>query len=208
MESTPEAVLRRGRPEDAGELARLALESSPGFFPALFTDDAPVVMWELFRHPGHVLSYEHTLVAEVAGRVTGMALAYDSRDRALGELRTGLLLIRRLPLRTLRLAGLLLRAQRVVGRLRPDEYYLSNIAVYPDLRGRGLGARLLQAVESSALRTGCRRVTLDAESDNEAAIRLYTRLGYSPVARLPILRFGNRTFEFVRMSKELVLGEA
>ncbi|HCW51912.1 MAG TPA: N-acetyltransferase [Clostridiales bacterium] len=208
MGSTGEAALRRARPEDAGDFARLMVESSPRFFPALFGIDASAVMRELFRYRGHVLSHEHTLVVEVGGRVAGMALAYDFRHRTLRELRTGLLLVRCLPLRMVRLAALLVRAQCTLGRLQRDEYYLSNIAVHPDFRGRGLGTRLLREVESSALRAGCRRVVLDAESDNERAIRLYSRLGYSVVARLPVLRFAGRSFEFVRMAKEVVRGRA
>jgi ribosomal protein S18 acetylase RimI-like enzyme len=208
VQSTGEVVLRRARPEDAGDFARLMIESSPHFFPALFGMDASVVMRELFRCRGHVLSHDHALVVEVGGRVAGMALAYDFRHRALRELRTGLLLVRSLPLRMVRLAALFVRAQRVLGRLERDEYYLSNIAIYPEFRGRGLGTHLVREVESSALRAGCRRVVLDAESDNEGAIRLYTRLGYSIMARLPVLRFPDRSFEFVRMSREVARGRA
>ncbi len=208
MENIGEAVLRRARPEDAADFARLAIESSPGFFPALFGTHAAAVLREFFRHRGHVLSHEHTLVAEVGGRVAGMALAYDFRRRVVRELRTGLLVATHLPLRILRLATFLVRAQRTLGRLQRDEYYLSNIAVHTDFRGRGLGTRLLREVESSARRSGCRRVVLDAERDNEKAIRLYTRLGYSVIERLPVLRLAGRSFEFLRMSREVVRGRA
>jgi ribosomal protein S18 acetylase RimI-like enzyme len=205
-ESAGEAVLRRARPEDAADLARLAVEASRGFFPALFGTRAAAVLREFFRYPGHVLSHEHVLVAQVGGRVGGMALAYDSRQWALGELRTGLLLVRYLLPRAVRLTPLLVRAQRVLGRLERDEYYLSSIAVYPEFRGQGLGTRLLREVESSAVAAGCRRVVLDTESDNKGAIRLYTRLGYSVTARLPVLSLAGRTFRFVRMSRKVALG--
>ena len=50
--------------------------------------------------------------------------------------------------------------------------------VSPALRGQGLGARLLQAVERHAVEMGFRRLRLDTHDGLAAAMRLYTSHGY------------------------------
>jgi predicted GNAT family N-acyltransferase len=91
-----------------------------------------------------------------------------------------------------------LQAGVVVGtcRLLMDGHVgrLGRMAVERELRGRGIGARLLEATERAALRAGARRVTLHAQS---AAESLYVRGGYEPRGR----RFFEEGIEHVRMEK-------
>lgn len=58
---------------------------------------------------------------------------------------------------------------------------LGNIAVAPDRRGEGLGQRVTAAV-SRALTTTVDTIGLNVRADNTAAIRCYTRLGFTPIA--------------------------
>ena len=53
-----------------------------------------------------------------------------------------------------------------------------SIAVLPDYRGRGLSAALIGAAEEAAVRPDCVAVRLEVRPDNQAAIRLYEKLGY------------------------------
>jgi ribosomal protein S18 acetylase RimI-like enzyme len=53
-----------------------------------------------------------------------------------------------------------------------------DLAVLPDSRRRGVGRRLLAAVETVARSHGCCKVTLEVRADNASARRLYDRLGY------------------------------
>lgn len=55
---------------------------------------------------------------------------------------------------------------------------LYSIAVAASDRGRGIGERLLAAVESGARRRGCRVLRLEVRADNASAQRLYERTGY------------------------------
>ncbi|ADU50393.1 ribosomal-protein-alanine acetyltransferase [Thermaerobacter marianensis DSM 12885] len=61
-----------------------------------------------------------------------------------------------------------------------DEAHVTTIAVDPDFRGRGVGDRLLTALEERALRYGCRRMTLEVRVSNHVAQRLYRRHGFRP----------------------------
>lgn len=58
---------------------------------------------------------------------------------------------------------------------------LGNIAVAPDRRGHGLGARVTAAVCESL--AGIAHVGLNVRADNRAAIACYERLGFTPIAR-------------------------
>jgi len=67
--------------------------------------------------------------------------------------------------------------------------HISDIAVEPDLDGRGIGSRLLAFAEAFAKGRGCRFVTLSVFPANTRARALYERHGYG--------------VELVRMAKAL-----
>jgi GNAT superfamily N-acetyltransferase len=56
---------------------------------------------------------------------------------------------------------------------------IHDLAVVPGHRGRGIGARLLEAVEQRARQLGCCRVTLEVQESNTRARRVYGRAGFS-----------------------------
>lgn len=60
---------------------------------------------------------------------------------------------------------------------------LYSIAVSPNSAGRGVGRRLLQAIEDEARRRGASRMHLEARADNGSAIHLYEKMGYRLVGR-------------------------
>jgi len=55
---------------------------------------------------------------------------------------------------------------------------LHDLAVAPAHRGRGVGRRLLEAVEEAARAAGCCKITLEVRDDNVPAQLLYRALGY------------------------------
>lgn len=55
---------------------------------------------------------------------------------------------------------------------------IHDIAVDRAHRGRGIGTRLLEAVEETARESGCCKVTLEVRQDNPEAERLYRRFGF------------------------------
>ena len=62
-----------------------------------------------------------------------------------------------------------------------DQIHINNLAIRPELRGRGLGSQLLQGVIAEAGRLGATTATLEVRRSNQAAIRLYTRAGFAQV---------------------------
>lgn len=59
-----------------------------------------------------------------------------------------------------------------------SNWVISNVAVLPDYRRRGIGYELVRAAVDYAYEHGARRVALQVHEDNEAAIRLYETLGF------------------------------
>ena len=63
------------------------------------------------------------------------------------------------------------------------EAQVYNIAIAPEYRREGIGEALLRHLISKAEDDGCMLVTLEVRSSNEAAMALYTRLGFREVGR-------------------------
>lgn len=60
-----------------------------------------------------------------------------------------------------------------------DEGYITNVAVHPDCRRRGVAQALLAALHAQAAALAF--ITLEVRQSNAAAIALYTQAGYQPV---------------------------
>jgi ribosomal protein S18 acetylase RimI-like enzyme len=197
-------VLRPGRADDARDFARLALEAAPSFLPSLFGSKVGALLARLYGEQRNLFSYEHVRFLEADGLPLGMVLGYDGRAQADQRVRTGWLLARFLPSVAFRHIVPLVRADAVLGCVRRGDYYVSNLAVAPRARGAGLGSHLLAEVERDAAAKGLARVVLDAETDNEGAVRLYRRLGYGIERSSPLLPIGRRVFQFRRMAKGIL----
>jgi ribosomal-protein-alanine N-acetyltransferase len=59
-----------------------------------------------------------------------------------------------------------------------DEGHLTNLAVRPDVRRKGVGRQLLETLCTLAAARGLRRLTLEVRVSNAAAQRLYESFGF------------------------------
>jgi ribosomal protein S18 acetylase RimI-like enzyme len=87
----------------------------------------------------------------------------------------------------------------------PDEYFLAHLGVLPHFEGRGLGRQLLESAEDRARAAGLRKITLTVDADNDRALGLYKRAGFSVSGTVALealrRRFGYRGYH--HMSKDL-----
>jgi len=60
-----------------------------------------------------------------------------------------------------------------------EQIHINNLAVWPALRGRGLGTQLLEAVIAEAAHLGAELLTLEVRQSNTPALRLYARSGFA-----------------------------
>ncbi len=88
---------------------------------------------------------------------------------------------------------------RIVGAVRgvrkDDECSVERLVVAPDMRGRGIGAALLRAVEDGS--TGVRRFVLHTGDRSQENIYLYRKVGYTETHR----EFVAETLSLVHMAK-------
>lgn len=81
--------------------------------------------------------------------------------------------------------------------------HVYSIDVKPEYRGRGVGSRLLEAIEDELRRCGAEICYLEARVDNVAALNLYLKHDYRIIERLKnYYGFGR---DGVRLIKNLVI---
>jgi ribosomal protein S18 acetylase RimI-like enzyme len=183
MVQPPEIIFRLAQPGDAPTAAALIHLSSGEFGTALFGLDDPAleerILSGLFTLRGSRFSYEWGEVAEQAGKVIGLLLAVPGDE----ILRLNLGLFRQ----ALRLYGVK-RGLRFVRRALPmasfkevehGELMVGNLAVMPEMQGRGIGRRMLTRAEDQARRMGLKHMTLTVDLHNPGARRLYISAGYT-----------------------------
>ena len=64
-----------------------------------------------------------------------------------------------------------------------DQADIITIAVLPELRGRGIGKRLVARAEQEAAALGADLIFLEVAEDNDHAIALYKGAGYQPIGK-------------------------
>ena len=66
-----------------------------------------------------------------------------------------------------------------------EDCWLEDLFVREEARGRGLGRALVEAALERARERGCRRIELDVNEDNTAALALYEACGFSREPKPP-----------------------
>jgi len=61
-----------------------------------------------------------------------------------------------------------------------DEGHITNVAVHPDFRRKGIGEALITVLLSHTRENGILSHTLEVRASNEAAISLYMKFGFEP----------------------------
>jgi ribosomal protein S18 acetylase RimI-like enzyme len=62
---------------------------------------------------------------------------------------------------------------------------LDDMVVLPQFTGLGAGSKLLQAPIAHARASGCKRITLLTDGDNEAAQKFYSNHGFTASRMVP-----------------------
>jgi ribosomal protein S18 acetylase RimI-like enzyme len=199
-------VLRAAEPtfEEGLAFARYLDEAAEGFMRFMLGRRAPHIVAGAYLHPDNDCSFENVAFAEHDRSIVGMVAGFTAAEhRRFSDLplkqAAGFPALR---MRTVRL--LCAPMLRFLTRIPDDSFYLLAMAVEEELRGRGVGSLLLDAVEERARKGGSSRLCLDVAAKNEGARRLYERRGMSITARWPKLRVAPPLF--VRMAKALADG--
>lgn len=147
--------IRRARPEDAGEIARIYLQTS-----RLHYEKRP----DVFREP----SFERTLkyVSDNIGKQNPLVFKAEEQNKIRGYL---VLYIDRYPPEFF---------------VQPNSGFIGSIGVDEKERGRGTGTALIKAAEKYLKEQGIGLLQIDFYTFNTDAERLYESLGYEDCKHL------------------------
>lgn len=166
-------LLRNASKSDAAALARLidlAGEGIPSWLWARTANDQRVPLEigiERAMRPQGGFSYTNALVAEADNRIQGMVLSYPITKAPTDDPDD-------LPAP---IAPFVELEKHSVG-----SWYVNALAVFPAAQNQGLGEALLLASEQQARQQGHTEMSIQVYSQNNGAVRLYARLGYTKVA--------------------------
>ena len=186
--------------EDTEDYVSLFLISAPHYLPALYAGAHSKVKRNLFNHGGNVLSYENTLLIKVDDKNAGMVVSYDWETNKKQQFKTSMVVLKSMGFKILKQARHLQWAGDVLSKVDDGTYYVACLSFYEDYRNKGYGTELLSHVREMAVKSGAKRLELDAETDNEGAVRFYERFGMHREGELKRTTINGREFEFVRMS--------
>ena len=85
---------------------------------------------------------------------------------------------------------------RVVGYgglwLIMDEAHITNIAIHPEYRGKGIGKKLVGGLIEETSKINIYKITLEVRPSNTAALALYRKFGFIPCGIRPEYYQDNR----------------
>ena len=174
--------IRPAQIDDAVTAAELIQETMEGYGDVMLGLDnrerAVKALAGFFRKANNRFSYRLTYLAEVDGRTAGLLLVFPGRDTPKLVLPMAWQIFSFFnPWELLRLAA---RAPLAVDgeETRPDEFYVSHLAVLPEFRRQGVGRALLNHADTLARSSGLGKCSLCVDIDNPNAQQLYLSQGY------------------------------
>ncbi|WP_172372741.1 GNAT family N-acetyltransferase [Sporosarcina jiandibaonis] len=173
-------VIRKSVPSDAEKAVPLIIDAIGDIAKRMTGENEPLEikegLCELFRRSDNPHSYLYTYIAEIDGDVAGTMVLYSGKIA---------------PQLDRNLSKWLSEKGAEVSEIDPeslsDELYINTICVNPGFRGKGIGSQLLRFAEEVAKETNISKVSLNVETEKDAAIRLYKRSGYEIVSPWTII---------------------
>jgi len=138
-------------------------------------------------------SYRNSVVAEVDGDIAGALVGYPvaAEPEAIDTASTPPMWIPLLELEN----------------IAAGSWYVNTVAIFPKIRGLGVGSKLMEWADEHAHQLGLHGVSLIVSDANQDARRFYERLGYRQVATRAMVkeRWQNDGKNWVLMIKRPIL---
>lgn len=193
--------------EHSAHFASLGQIASDDYFSILFGSRAKAVLESMFRRSDNDNSHLYTTFLLDDEAIAGMLHAYPAGDAQALARRTAWLYLRFARWQAPRALTVATRMSGVLdflgGNLRPEDFYIAMLALYPSSRGRGFGKRLLEEAERKAHERGCTRLTLDVEASNTVARAVYAAVGYLQIDESNEVRLGDNSIKLLRLAKPI-----
>lgn len=196
-------IIRKAKPdlEEGLVFAQLFDEASEGFFKSILGTKTYEIIADAYVKSNNEYSYENVMMIEYKCKIVGMVSGYTYIEKQgftkniLSQFPGGV----KIRIMMFSVVGKVL--SRFLGPRENEDYYLQSIALVSQMRGKGLGQRLMKHCEEIAVKKGCKSLSLDVSSKNENAIKSYKKFGLVICSFWPnFLKFPP---VFTRMEKEL-----
>ena len=187
--STPE--IRQASPKDYQLVAPLIVQAMEDLACTFVNSKDPKKAYPLFEYffqqPANQYSFENTLVFEENGEVAGSIIAYDGAF--LPEYRKPFL---EYIDEHYNVKDLVIENETMKGEL-----YIDTISVYPGHQGKGIGKKLLGAIQFKAKTEGHKKIGLLVDLKNPSAKKLYSALGFKSIGSKQL---GDEIYEHLQLS--------
>lgn len=167
--------IRKAIPTDYKQVAPLIVQAMEDLACAFANTNDPTKSYPLFEYffqqTANQYSFENTLVFEENGKIAGSLIAYDGKY--LPKYREPFL---KYIAEHYNVRDLVIENETLKGEL-----YIDTISVYPSHQGKGIGKKLLAAIQNKAQAEGHKKIGLLVDLKNPNAKKLYSALGYKSV---------------------------
>jgi ribosomal protein S18 acetylase RimI-like enzyme len=192
-------IIRNAKPEDkltAASLIMEAIDDLAKIFTGFDNEESiKKEMENLFSENNNRFSHEYCTVIEINGEVAASVITYPaSLMKELNET-----VIKKLKKRFVNDEKSFLYYSEKIRNSREafdDEYYIDNLAVSTEFRGKGLSKILITAAEKKGIEEGYKKISIIAEIHNEKAFDIYKHLGYIKDCEIEVL--GHRYHHLVK----------
>jgi ribosomal protein S18 acetylase RimI-like enzyme len=191
------------------DCAKLHFMAGPELYRYIYCNENDKVLKIIemyFEMPGTPCSKQYSYIDVADGAVRGYMLGYPVRE--IGKMARSIILgLGKL----MKLCGfsnmmvIIFHALSIINyfpKLDKNEYFLSNLAVYQEYRGQGVGTGLLEKAEEVAKAMGgLKKLSLYVEVDNPGAIRLYEKYGFIKVDEVILPQEFREEHHFIGFNK-------
>ena len=184
-----DTIIESASKDEANEAALLTFMAYKDFSYDMFgtDDDEKVVEYyrKLWRHEDNRFSYRYSFIAKADSAPVGLMTCYSADLTKKLVYPTIKYLIKLCGVRfiwhIITHIGYFYAFAKTVEAC-PDEFYIGTLAVLPEYRGYGIGAKLLEHMRALAGSRKLYKCALLVEASNEGGIRFYEKNGFKKMS--------------------------
>jgi len=185
-------MIRKPKENESNECLKLIYMSGKNMFSYFMIEREPEIykcINVFYTKPDVLFSSDNVLVKTEEDNVCGLLLCVAMKDMKQMEknmITHGKELFKVMGIRNIIKMLFRSRLQKYLNELNyhDEEYYISNIAVFEEHRGKGYGVELLNKAEELAREKGFNKLSLAVEFYNKDAKKIYEKFGFKETAKV------------------------
>lgn len=198
---------------ESDECVRLIYISGPHLFSYIYLEKEPKI-YDIFKtfftHNDTMFSRESIIIEEENGKVRGLVIAHPVNDlnkllinelKCIKEMKSGFFAFLK------SFFKMFFRSIITIyyPRLKKNELFICNLAVFHEYRRKGIASKLLKKTEEIAVKKGMNYLSLYVEIDNDIAIKFYKKYGFKEEKKAVFPKRYNKytLFGFYKLIKSL-----